>query len=187
MVDLLSAQELLLHRVSNPTLTAPAPHDENIATIFASAMAVPDHGALTPWHFTLVKGEQSMTKLSQVFVEAAKAEGADEAKLAKAAKMPFRAPLIIVISTKYKDHPKVPKQEQLVAAGCAAHAMQMATYALGYGAMWRTGDMAYSDTVKSGLNIDLNEDIVGFLYIGSVDKAVPNKQRKAAEDYITIL
>jgi len=187
MAKLLSAQELLLHRVSNPTLTAPAPNDEVIATIFASAMAVPDHGALAPWHFTLIKGEQSMTKLSQIFVDAAKADRADETKLAKAAKMPFRAPLIVVISTQYKDHPKVPKQEQLIAAGCAAHAMQMATYALGYGAMWRTGDMAYSTRVKSGLGIENTEDIVGFLYIGTVDKVLPMKQRKPAKDHITIL
>ena len=43
--------------------------------------------------------------------------------------------MIIVISTQYVEHNKVPQQEQLVAAGCCAHAMQMAAYALGYGAM----------------------------------------------------
>ncbi len=187
MYELLSAQELLLLRMSNPSLIGPAPNDELIATICACAMAVPDHGALSPWHFTLVKGEKSLAKLSEIFVKAVDAEQGDEAKRAKAAKMPYRAPLIIVVSTDYKEHPKVPKQEQLVAAGCAVHAMQMSAYTLGYGAMWRTGDMAYSDEVKSGLGISLENDIVGFLYIGTVDKPLPPKQRKAAENYITLL
>lgn len=173
MFELLSAQELLLHRLSNPTLIAPAPNDEIIATIFASAMAVPDHGALSPFHFTLIKGEASLAKLSDVFVKAVKAENGDDVKVMKAAKMPYRAPLIIAVSTQYKDHPKVPKQEQLIAAGCAAHAMQMSAYSLGFGAMWRTGDMAYSDIVKAGLGIECSEDIVGFLYIGTVEKQLP--------------
>ena len=187
MFDSMSAQELLLKRVSNPSLTAPAPTDELISSIFASAMAVPDHGALAPWHFTLIKGEKSLAKLSDIFVQAAIAEGVDDAKQLKAAKMPYRAPLIIVISTQYQEHPKVPKSEQLVAAGCAAHAMQMAAYSLGFGAMWRTGDMAYNPIVKAGLGIKQDNDIVGFLYIGSIDKVVADKQRKPAEKHISIL
>lgn len=187
MYELLSAQELLLHRLSNPKLIAPAPNDELIATICASAMAVPDHGALTPWHFTIVKGEASLKKLSDIFVSAVEAEQGDEVKVSKAAKMPYRAPLIIIVSTQYKEHPKVPKQEQLVAAGCAAHAMQMSAYSLGYGAMWRTGDMAYNELVKSQLNITPDNDIVGFLYIGTPEKHLPPKLRKPAEEFITLL
>ena len=40
--------------------------------------------------------------------------------------MPYRAPIIIVISTQYQEHAKVPKIEQTIAAGCCAHSMQMA-------------------------------------------------------------
>jgi nitroreductase len=187
MYELLSAQELLLHRISNPKLIAPAPNDELIATICASAMAVPDHGALTPWHFTIVKGEASLKRLSDIFVKAVELENGDDIKISKAAKMPYRAPLIIIVSTQYQEHPKVPKQEQLVAAGCAAHAMQMSAYSLGYGAMWRTGDMAYNSLVKNELNITSDNDIVGFLYIGTPEKNMPPKLRKPAEGFITLL
>ena len=93
----------------------------------------------------------------------------------------------IVISTKYKFHEKVPKQEQLITAGCCVHAMQMAAFSLGYGAMWRTGALAYNVQVKKDLSIDLKEDIVGFLYIGTESKKPNKKSEKSYQDKVGYL
>ncbi|MFT5004231.1 MAG: nitroreductase, partial [Flavobacteriales bacterium] len=103
----------------------------------------------------------------------------------KVAKMPFRAPMMIIISTKYVEHNKVPRQEQLVAAACCAQAMQMAAYSLGYGAMWRTGTLAYNETVKQGLDIAEGNDITGFLYVGTPTKVIHNKPAKDYQDKVT--
>ncbi|WP_281557648.1 NAD(P)H nitroreductase [Thalassomonas sp. RHCl1] len=178
------AIELLLQRQSNPFLEQPAPSQGDLDKILSAAMRVPDHGGLAPWHFTVIENE-GLDKLSDILVNAAIAKNAEEAKIAKAKKMPFRAPMIIVISTKYVEH-KVPEQEQLVAAGCAAHAMQMAAFALGYGAMWRTGEFSYNAQVKEALNIKLIDQIVGFLYIGSQSKTLPPKPVKPYQDYVTV-
>ena len=56
--------------------------------------------------------------------------------------------------------------------------MQMAAQAQGFGAMWRTGDLSYNDDVKLALDVDLSEDIVGFLYVGSLKKSLPLKPEK---------
>ncbi|NQY33359.1 MAG: NAD(P)H nitroreductase [Alteromonadaceae bacterium] len=176
----------LLNRQSNPILTEPAPEQEHLQLILSAGMRVPDHGGLLPWHFTIVK-EDGLERLSQLFVRAAKKNNAEEAKLEKAAKMPFRAPLIIIVSTKFKEHIKVPKQEQLIAAGCSVHAMQMAAYALGYGAMWRTGEFSYNALIKEGLNIDNSEEIVGFLYIGTVARQLPQKPSKDPQNCTSYL
>jgi nitroreductase len=188
----MNAIELLLQRQSTPVLTEPAPSESDITTLLAAGMRVPDHGGLKPWHFHIVTG-QGLQRLSDLYVEATtndmvnkagliEGTGIDEhasiEKMAKVAKMPFRAPMIIVISTKYVEHNKVPQQEQLVAAGCCAHAMQMAAFALGYGAMWRTGDLAYNDTVKQGLGLEEGNDIAGFLYIGTPKKEAHSKPAK---------
>ena len=175
--------EFLHTRQSNPHLQGETPSEDTINNILMAGMRVPDHAGLTPWRFTLVK-EQGLNKLSQAFKSAAISDGADDAKIAKAEKMPFRAPLIIVISTKFHQHVKVPQQEQLIAAGCAAHAMQMAASSIGLGAMWRTGDMSYHPLVKERLNIELHEEIVGFLYIGEKAKELPIKCNKALDDYV---
>lgn len=195
----MNAIELLLQRQSTPLLTKPAPNDIDLTKILGAGMRVPDHGGLKPWHFHVITG-QGLQRLSELYIEATTIklssqtgmlegtsidEHALNEKMAKVAKMPFRAPMIIVISTKYVEHNKVPQQEQLVAAGCCAHAMQMAAFALGYGAMWRTGDLAYDDTVKLGLGLEEGNDIAGFLYIGTPSKVLPTKPAKDYQDKVT--
>jgi len=60
-----------------------------------------------------------------------------------------------------------PPIEQTLSAGAAAHAMMLAAFALGFNAMWKTGDAAYDATVKQALGLEPGDAIVGFLYIGS--------------------
>ena len=47
----------------------------------------------------------------------------DEAAQLKAMNAPLRAPLLIVVICRLSDHPKVPHQEQVLSAGCAAQAL----------------------------------------------------------------
>lgn len=188
----MDAIELLLTRQSTAVLSEPAPNAADINTLLSAGMRAPDHGGLKPWHFHVISGD-GLQRLSTLYLDAKSnevqastldEEAVDE-KLAKIAKMPFRAPMIIAISTKYVSHSKVPKQEQLVATGCCVHAMQMAAFALGYGAVWRTGDLAYHDTVKQGLAIDADNDIVGFLYIGTPTKVPAIKPAKDYQECVT--
>jgi nitroreductase len=205
----MTAIEMLLQRQSTPLLCHPAPKGDDLDAILSAGMRAPDHGALKPWHFTVITG-QGLQRLSDIFVEATNNEALKNAslpsnfnnevaevskedaaieqeklafKLEKIAKKPFRAPMIIVISTKFVEH-KVPKQEQLVTAGCCAHAMQMAAYSLNYGAMWRTGGFSYNPVVKKGLEISEDNEIVGFLYIGSPTKEAIAKPAKSYTDHV---
>ncbi|PKG80704.1 nitroreductase [Colwellia sp. 75C3] len=195
----MDAIELLLQRQSTPVLTDPAPNTEDLSTLLSAGMRVPDHGGLKPWHFHVITG-QGLQRLSDLYVEATTEdlssmagliegmsidEHALNEKIAKVAKMPFRAPMIIVISSDYVEHNKVPQQEQLVAAACCAQAMQMAAFSLGYGAMWRTGTLAYNETVKLGLGIGEGNDIAGFLYIGTPTKVINIKPAKDYQDKVT--
>jgi nitroreductase len=192
----MNAIELLLTRQSTPILKEPMPSPTDLDTILAAGMRVPDHAGLKPWHFHVI-AKAGLERLSAIYVEAteqalavllSKNKIADQEaneKIAKVAKMPFRAPMIIVISTQYVEHNKVPKQEQLVAAGCAAQAMQMACFALGYGAMWRTGDLAYNELVKQGLNLATENEIAGFLYIGTPKKEQSIKPAKNLQGKVT--
>ena len=47
----MDALDLLTTRRSVRELTAPAPDELELETIFQSATQVPDHGGLTPWRF----------------------------------------------------------------------------------------------------------------------------------------
>lgn len=177
----MTAIELLLQRQSNPLVTSPAPDTQALEQILAAGMRVPDHACLQSWHFTVIT-DDGLQRLSDLFVASCNKQIANIEKIAK---MPFRAPMIIVISTQFIQHEKVPKQEQLIAAGCSAHAMQMAALSLGFGAMWRTGELAYNKQVKQGLSISEQDEIVGFLYIGTPCKEQKLKATKGYESKVS--
>lgn len=182
----MDAIELLLTRQSTPRLTAPAPDESQLKVILDAAIRVPDHGALAPWEFIIATGE-GLETLADIFVDAAKASGADEDFVHKAKGMPMRAPMVITVVAKTQAHPKVPVLEQQIAAGCATMAMQQAAFALGLGAVWRTGDFAFDANVNAALGLKADDQIVGFLYIGTPAVAAPKKPQRDGSQYARYL
>ncbi len=164
----MDALTLLHERVSMPLLEAPGPSAEQLEQIFTAAVRAPDHGALKPWRFLLIEGDDRRA-LGELFTRAARSDDPElpEERLQKTAGKPLRAPSIIVVIAKGLEHPKVPVLEQQVSAGCCAQNMILAAHALGLGAMWRTGGMAYHPVVHSGLGLSAEETIIGFIYLGT--------------------
>ncbi|HGN1707157.1 TPA: NAD(P)H nitroreductase [Providencia rettgeri] len=170
----MDALTLLLNRRSASRLTTPAPQGEALDNILAAGMRAPDHGALRPWHFVIMK-DDGIKRFSQLLEKAA-IEGKLGAEVEeKARNAPFRAPLIITVIAKLTEHPKVPQWEQLVAASCTVQAMQMAAVAQGFGGIWRTGAWTEDAIVRAGLGCHENDQIVGFLYLGTPELKAPSK------------
>ncbi len=91
---------------------------------FARRAARPDHGTLQPWRFYII-ADDGRERFSQL-LERGPGGRPDEKGIEKARNAPFRAPLIITVVARCEDHPKVPRWEQEMSAGCAVMAMQMA-------------------------------------------------------------
>jgi nitroreductase len=90
-----------------------------------------------------------------------------EAALVKERAKPLRAPLIVVVAARLREHRGVPEVEQVVAAGAAAQNLLVAAHALGFGGFWRTGAAAYDEGVKRALGLSPHDAIVGFVYLGT--------------------
>lgn len=167
----MQALDALINRVSCPKLEGPAPTQEQLENMLKAALRSPDHGAMHPWRFLITEGE-GLVRMGELFVEAVQASDpeASDMRLEKSRNMPLRAPLIITVIAVTREHPKVPISEQLISAGCAAHAITQAAYAQGLGAMWRTGDMAYNAHVEKGLGLTEGESIVGYIYLGQASR-----------------
>ncbi|KLN45594.1 oxidoreductase [Providencia rettgeri] len=181
----MDALTLLLNRRSASRLTTPAPQGEELNNILAAGMRAPDHGALRPWHFVIMQDE-GIKRFSQLLEKAA-IEGKLGAEVEeKARNAPFRAPLIITVIAKIKEHAKVPQWEQLVAASCTVQAMQMAAVAQGFGGIWRSGSWTEDAVVRAGLGCEENDRIVGFLYLGTPELKAPAKvQTPDMDSFIT--
>lgn len=164
----MEALDVLLNRVSVPRLLDPAPDAAQREALFAAALRAPDHGQLRPWRFITVEGA-AREQMGELLAQAVQLQGGDvtQAALDKARAMPLRAPLVVVVVARLQEHFKVPKSEQLLAAGCAAHGILLAAYAQGIGAVWRTGELSYSAHVAKGLGLGEGEEIIAFLYLGT--------------------
>jgi nitroreductase len=178
----MDALTALTTRASAAALIDPAPDDAALQRMLQAAVAAPDHGRLKPWRFIAVRGE-ARRRLGEVLAEAlaAREPGVPEALLAKEKEKPFRAPLILVAAAKLIPQHKIPAIEQIVAVGAAAQNLMLAAHALGYGAMWKTGAPAYDARVKQALGLTVDDQIVGFLYLGTPTSAVTAGNRPAPE------
>ena len=75
--------------------------------------------------------------------------------------------MVIVAIAKHVEHEKIPRGEQIASASCGVMAMQMAAVAQGFNGMWRTGGYAHCETVRNGLGLSEEDELVGFLYLGT--------------------
>lgn len=167
MSDVIQA---IQNRVSQPRLGIPAPDRLQLETLFRCAVRAPDHGRMRPWRFVVLTG-QSLSELGTAFEQAGLQgdPGADDAKKARWRAMPLRAPMIIVAIACIKRNAKIPEWEQLSAVSCATQNIQLAAAELGFGTMWRTGDMTQASLVRDFLGLAPDDQVVAFLYIGTPD------------------
>jgi nitroreductase len=160
--------DLIAERRSSPRVVDPAPDDTVMARLLAAAVSAPDHGRLRPWRFITIRGE-ARSKLGDLLAEALKARepGATPDVLDRERQKPMRGPLVLVVAAVRAADSKIPFVEQQMSAAAATQNILMAAYALGVGAIWKTGDAAYDDRVKVGLGLRPEDSIVGFLYVGA--------------------
>ncbi|KAA9001804.1 NAD(P)H nitroreductase [Affinibrenneria salicis] len=178
----MDALELLLNRRSASRLSAPAPTGAALDNILQAGLRAPDHGALQPWRFFVIEGA-GLARFSQLLEQSARDGALDEAAIEKARQAPFRAPQIITVVARCEESPKVPHWEQVVSAGCAVQAMQMAALAQGFNGIWRSGPWTHNERVRAAFGCRQQDEIVGFLYLGtpqlkSAVKVVPLETEK---------
>jgi nitroreductase len=182
----MDALDLMLSRESALKLEAPGPSAEDLNRIFASAVRAPDHGRLRPWHFVVIDEEQRPA-FGRLMADALRRRdpSVSEAELQRERDKAFRAPVIVVVAAKVRKGHKIPEIEQIASASAAAQTIMLAAPALGYGAVWKTGASAYDPTVKTALGLNADDDIIGFLYIGTRVGGSAPFPRPEARDFVT--
>ena len=164
----MEAMQNILTRNSPRELTNPIPSSAEMQEIYQAALRAPDHAWLRPSRFIEVTGK-GLEKLSKIFVEFAKNEFEDVTpeQLEKYRAAPFRAPMIIILTTKVTEHPKVPKVEQMLSTATAAENILLALHAKNFAGMWRTGKFAFNEKLAQYLNLSPDHEVIGYLYVGT--------------------
>lgn len=176
--------EMINARNSDGLLSEPAPSHEELTFAIQAAVTAPDHHRLQPWQFLTVSGDARL-KLGHAFQEALVARGeTDEELLRKVQSQPLRAPLILVCVVDVKVHPKVPVVEQVLSMGAAVQNILLMLKAQGYGAIWRTGAITESVVLKQSLGLREQDIIAGFVYIGSLSREIPVRERISVDPFV---
>lgn len=184
-IDYMDAITAITQRVSVAQLTGPGPSQQQVEQLYSAAFRAPDHAWMRPWRYLTIRG-QGLVALGQVFAEAGLKKDANlaEEKVAKLKNMPQRAPLMIVAIANIQENAKVPAVEQRLAVGAGIQNILTAAYAMGLGAIWRTGEMVSDDHVKASLCLHCNEEVLGFIYIGHVNCKLKTPPILEMADYV---
>jgi len=156
--------------------------------MLSSALRVPDHGKLAPWRFLTIQGDNRLA-LGKLLVERALEidPNAPNAVIEKDRDRFSFAPLIITVIARLTHEHKVPVQEQILSGGAVCFALLQAAQGLGYGAQWLTGWAAYDPVITKKLGVQQNECVLGFIHIGNVSEAAPERIRPKLDDLLSDL
>jgi len=176
----------ILNRKSSRKLILPYPSEDEMRMVYKAALRAPDHAWLSPSSFIEVTGK-GLDKLSDIISSYAidNIKCLNELKIKKYKNAPYRAPMIIILISSIKDHPKVPKIEQMLSTAAAAQNILLALNALGYGAIWRTGLFALNRTIGKYFNLSKNQEILGYLYIGTSDQNLDTTPDVDIDKFVT--
>jgi nitroreductase len=156
------------------SLQAPAPSDVELRDLLTLAARVPDHGKLAPWRFIVLRGEAKAALATRL--EAVAEARADAPKLlAKLGKLKVPPLGIAVVSRLLPGD--IPAWEQQLSAGAVCTTLLYAATAMGYGANWITDWYAYDVDARAALGLAADEQVAGFVFIGTVTEAPQERVR----------
>lgn len=164
--------------VPSKQLGEPGPDDATLLRMLASAVRVPDHGKLVPFRFIRIQGDARHALGERLAARTLHLDPDAAAAVVEKDRARFsHAPTIITVVARLTAGHKVPEQEQLLTAGSVCFALLQAAQALGFGAQWLTGWMAYDEAVATTLGLARNERVAGFIHIGTPQVDAPERDR----------
>ena len=181
-IDLLKTRRSVKPR----EMTGPGPSPAELDTILTIGARVPDHGKLAPWRFILFEGDaraRAGDVIASVFTKKNPQATAAEIEIEK--KRLTDAPLVIGVVSFTKPHPKVPAWEQELSAGASAMNIVTAATALGYGACWLTGWIAFDRDVLDALGLKADEKLAGLIHIGTPTRPSEDRPRPELSAIVT--
>jgi nitroreductase len=153
--------------------------DGDLRELLEAAICAPNHKLTEPWFFTVLRGE-ARVRLGEAWAAVA-AEGsalAGEERAAfvrREANKPLRAPVLVAVSVRTDADPVI-AIEDFAATAAAVQTFLLAAWARGYGAIWRTGEMAYHPAIRAHLGLAAGDRIVGIIYLGKPAMTPPKGQ-----------
>lgn len=164
-------------------LVEPGPDDAALRLMCEAALRAPDHGALVPFRFAVVRGA-ARAQLAALFEQAARDAGKGDADARIDAERAQRAPLTLAVLARIDlGHTLVPAHEQWACVGGALTNLLNAAHALGFGGKMLSGSKVRSPVLQRAL-CEAGETLVGWVALGTPAASPARQPRKLAADAV---
>ncbi len=159
-------------------LGEPGPDPDTLMRLLRSAVRVPDHGKRVPFRFISFSGDARHAFGERLAQRSRQRDPeASDAVIEKDRTRFSHAPLVVAVIGRLGPDEKIPESERFSTASCVCFALLQAAQALGYGAIWLTGWLAYDAQVAKWLGLAEHERVVGFVHIGTPKLDAPERER----------
>jgi nitroreductase len=168
--------------VSPKRLVAPGPDLHMLDLMLQAALTAPDHGALRPWRVIEFRAEQR-AELAALFEQEKLRRDplATKVDLLRARDHALMPPVLLGFVVTPQARTKIPLREQWLSAGAALGNLLNAAHQLGFGAIVLSGDRCFDTQLTAALGVKADEELVGFISIGTAAKAPPEVHRPLAQ------
>lgn len=160
---------------------------ENVVReMLENATWAPTHGFTEPWRFMVFSGEgiEKLARFQAGLYKEKAGESFLENKYQKLQQTPLNASHVIAICMKRQESKKIAEIEEVAAVACAVQNMMLTAAAHGVVAFWGSGGITYWEEAKPFFNLDPDDKLLGYLYIGYPSIELPKGTRKPIDEKV---
>jgi len=140
---------------------------KDIEKILEAATWAPNHGSTEPWRFFVYQNESRQRLadfLGAEYIKQFQGDLYNDRKYINASTWPMLAQAVIAVGMKRTINSKIPAIEEERAVACAIQNMLLMSAELGIASYWSTGKVVYSKAMRSFLNLEDEDEVIGLLY-----------------------
>lgn len=155
-----------------------------VTEILNNALWAPTHGLTQPWHFVIFSGNELINLgefMAKVYKNTTPTDQFLDKKFEKTLNRPAMASVVIAICMKRQDIEKIPEIEEIQAVACAVQNMYLTATAYGLAPYWSSGDISYSNEMKTYLKLGDKDRCLGLFYLGYTKDEWPKSHRQPLE------
>lgn len=184
--DIKQIKSLLLNRRTHNVqkLTDRPISNEIIEDLIEAAHWAPTHGLVEPWKFLIIQGDErkKFADFNSTLYKKITAENEFlEKKYQKLKTTPLKVHTFFVLIMEHDPNGRIPEVENIEALACAVQNIHLLATAYDLGAKWSSGSLMYRNEVKTYFELNENQTILGYFYLGyPEDDYQPKAKRNSA-------
>ena len=161
---------------------------EQIIQLLELADWAPTHKHTEPWRFIVYSGDKARKFVSdhaELYRKSTPEEKFKNEKYEKILANGNNLSHLIVCIMKRDEEKRVPEIEEVSAAAAAIQNLLLGATSLGIASFWSTGGMTHTDAMKEYLGLNMDDNVMGLIYLGYTDSSYEGKRTIPLEQKIT--